>query len=260
MAPACPTAHVPVALPAVGYRLTRLRFERPAAMATAPVEGFFDGALAAGTALFGFGTTDAVSVRVGALNTRCVGYGVRGRGLLDGVFRFHASDAPGPGGASRWDPARVALASGGGLLFTLTAATTLVRWPLFSESGDPQAELPLTALQLRAVRPSTDLGCVGVAAFPGGIFDECSPSAWLTRDPATGEPFGLLEALLVVEHTRSVRLMTVFGMPTLCTFLAGADCDTALAPWPNPPDASASGRPAWRLVGNFSAVAARIAP
>lgn len=256
----CPSGHVAVTPPQVGYRLTRLRFERPATLTTSVVEGFFDGALAAGTALFGFGTMDAATVRVGPLNTRCVAYGARGRGLLDGAFRFHAGDAPGPGGASRWDPARVGVLSAGPL-FTLGPATTVVRWPLFTESGDPQVELPLTSLQLREVRPSADLGCVGVAAYPGGVFDECSPSAWLTRDPVTGAPYGLLEALIMVEDTRAARLMTVPGMPTLCSFLAGADCEaTAMTSWPTPPDATLGGRPAWRLVANFSAVAARILP
>lgn len=252
------------------FRVTQIEITTPAALASPVVGGIFNPAISAGALLIGVAIAPSrTELRAGALNINAITRGTLGRGLIDGLFDFYMSDAPAVAGdASAWNPVSFALTETAGGFSTDSAATPLVL-PIFTpNSADPSRVDLLTVLRLSTPRLhdihiTSDGRCIGGARFSGGRFNECASNQWCTRLDCTssGAPSGVIEGVLRVSDAQAIRLETLPGMPTLCTFVAGSDCSMgAPTSWMRPPDAMTSDGPGWRFAANFAAVSARIGP
>lgn len=266
---ACPTGAVtPMNAMAPSFRLTQIEITAPAALASPVVGGIINPALGAGTFLWGITFNTAMNTfRSGALNINMLTRGTAGRGLFDGTFRYYNNDAPMAAGMNNaWDPVSGMTTTAMGAI-SGTQIMGTVRIPIFTPNAtnpaafDLLTTLPLSNPRFHDIRVSMDNKCIGGARFTSGRFNECSSSQWCTRTGCTadGMPSGVVEADISVMAAQNIRLTTLPGMPTLCTFISGSDCSMGMpASWMRPPDAMVDGMPAYHLVANFAAVSANI--
>lgn len=255
--PICPRQRVMNSATSPGYRLTYLNIRQPTALANAAVGSVINTAVKKGTFLWGL-KFDGNNFRTGGMNPANLMRGTAGLGLLDGTYSFFSNNAPG-GMGTHFDPT-----SGSGTLmgdrYTSTPITTTVNIPIFTdETGTTLlTQLPLENAQFSNVQLTADHGCIGLGQPTAGRFTETT-SNWLTEDG--GMPYGVVEADITVEHSRTVTLTLGGQMIPLCNLVAGADCTTPQASWPNQPTmAMVNGMsvPVYHLRAEFAAVSANI--
>ncbi len=231
--PVCPAVRGVVEAARTTFRVTQLDVRSPASLASPILLNVINGAVRNGNFLWGMSfEAGASTFRTGplAVATR----GAVGQGLLDGAFRFTASNT--------------GSFSTAGNRVTTTAVTGTVRLPIFDASGAMLTELPLDNVRVTATL-ATDRGCVGQGRVAGGRFNECT-SAWATTD-------GQLNAAITVSAARTVNVSSL--MTTLCNLLAGANCASApQSSWPRQPDTTVNGQAAYSLTADFAATAATL--
>lgn len=246
------------------FVITQIDIQRPASLRpTGPVGQLLNNSIARGTFFWGMSVDLSNNVlRTGALSLGPMSQ--PGSGFLEETFQYISGGAPpGDGGmplpSNRWDPVTVTITPMGESFSSETVP--LITVPVYSDTPDRAllAELPLRNTRMRDVHFNHQRNCIGFA--PGNRpWVSCLGGRWLTTDPATMMPTGVLEGDLTVEDARAVYIEQLRN--NLCYFIAGSDCSLPMEMWRNPPDtriAPGTGpNDAWHLVAHFAAVAARI--
>lgn len=253
--PLCPRGRHMNAPMRPGYRLTYLKITQPRALAMAVILNQINPTLTRGTFLWGLQLDLAANTfRTGGLSPMFT-RGSTGVGLMDAQFSFFNNNGPGAM-PNRYNPISGNLTVMGDRATTSMVAST-VNIPIFSDEAGTMlvTQLPMDNARISNVHLTADRGCVGGATAPGGRYTE-STSRWLTED-SCDRPYGVVDADITVENARMVQVSAL--MTTLCNLVAGADCTTPQSTWPNQPDTTVNGMPAYHLRANFAAISANIA-
>lgn len=253
----CPRGRYANSAARPGFRMTYLKITQPPSLASTPVLGTLNQALARGTLFWGMQFDRAAGTfRSGALRPDFA-RGSVGLGVMDGRFSFFRGDAPN-GLSTALDPATGTVTASGDRIATGTS-TAPALLPIYSDETATHMASLFTVGNVRiTARPAAERGCIGGAQPSGGRYVETG-GRWLTEDDCD-EPYGTLRSELTLADATRITV-TIGGIPTpLCNIVSGADCRTApMTSWPRRPESTVSGQPAWVMVANFAAISADIA-